>query len=84
MTLNDETFAEASQALADRMLSAADTVEDQVAYGLLLATGRNGNDAEIEELAQLYTRTLQTLSQPTPGESVAPSPRTKVAMTNVA
>ena len=61
MTLNDQTFEEASQALAGRMSSAGNTPNEQIAYGVLLATGREPNDVELADLTRLYTKTLQGL-----------------------
>ncbi len=57
MTLNDEAFVEAAQALAVRM-SAADTVDCQIAFGLQRALGRVPDCDQIRLLTALYCDSL--------------------------
>jgi hypothetical protein len=59
MTLNDEAFLESAQALAGRMHSeGGDEIDDQLAYGYLLATATECDDTRLEELKRLYDETL--------------------------
>ena len=62
MTLNDEAFTEASQALGCRMLAAGKTREEQIAHGVMLSTCREPDPAELVELLQLYEDTRQALA----------------------
>lgn len=63
MTLNDVTFAEASQALASRMLEHNPVLARQLKYGFLLATCRKPTPAEMQNLLRL-TETLADQSSP--------------------
>jgi hypothetical protein len=54
MTLNDETFREASQAFARRMLASAGAPREQIAFGWRLATCREADAGELQALTQLY------------------------------
>ncbi|MEM9587609.1 MAG: PSD1 and planctomycete cytochrome C domain-containing protein [Planctomycetota bacterium] len=54
MTLNDQTFVEASQALANRMRNHDCLLRDQLAYGFSLAVCRNATPAEMTELLRLH------------------------------
>lgn len=64
MTLNDPAFVEAAQALAKQMHRVGDagssTVNDQIAYGLETALGAPAEQAEVDQLAQLYEVTLDS------------------------
>ena len=85
MTLNDEAFAEASQALARRMLDAGETPEEQIAFGVLLATCREADLTELDKLSRLYADTLQTLAARSPREATDhPTELSEAAMANVA
>ncbi len=57
MTLNDETFVEAAQALAIVMMAGED-VDTQIAIGLQRATMRQPTEAEIAALRGLYERSV--------------------------
>ncbi|MFK7734889.1 MAG: PSD1 and planctomycete cytochrome C domain-containing protein [Pirellulaceae bacterium] len=89
MTLNDQTFIEAAEALAKRMLAHSDSVQEQIAYGVKLATCREPKASELEELSSLYDRTLARVStdksakptDSTDDEGVSPA---TLAMTNIA
>lgn len=59
MTLNDETFVEAAQALAFRM-TAENQPREQIARGLELALGRKADPARIEPLLDLYDKTHES------------------------
>jgi hypothetical protein len=84
MTLNDEAFAEAGQALARRMLSAGDTPEEQIAFGVLVATCRQADSTEVEQLVELYREPLQGLSSAPADEPSGESGLAEAAMANVA
>lgn len=56
MTLNDATFVEASEALADRMQLYSDDPRQQIRHGIELATCRAATQAEIEQLMTLSPR----------------------------
>lgn len=62
MTLNDATFAEANRALALRMLEAGENTEEQIRFGLLLATCREPKPTEVAALVQLYQTTTEQLA----------------------
>ena len=84
MTLNDEAFAEASQALARRMLSLEKTRDEQISLGVLLATGREVEASELQQLRQLHQTTLQTLATRKRSGSADASHLAEAALTNVA
>ncbi|QDV44818.1 Planctomycete cytochrome C [Stieleria neptunia] len=71
MTLNDATFVEASQALADRMIAAADDVDQQLRYGFRLATCRKAKQAESVAIRELYDSILQQHDGEEPDERAA-------------
>lgn len=54
MTLNDATFVEASEALADRMLGFGDSPGQHIRHGVLLATCRKPTNEEVTKLLLLY------------------------------
>jgi hypothetical protein len=88
MTLNDQTFTEAAEALATRMQTHGNTIQEQIAYGVKLATCREPKAIELDKLRSLYDRTLAKVSADMPSKPtdsaediVSPS---KLAMTNVA
>lgn len=71
MTLNDPTFVEAAQALAQRMLKAGDTAEQRIAFGFLLATSREAKPGERKQLIELYEKTLKAAAEQGDAESIA-------------
>lgn len=76
MTLNDQTFVEASHALAERMLATGKSTKEQIALGFRLATARDAGDDELDKLMVLHAKTLQQASDRPDAELIA--------MTNVA
>jgi hypothetical protein len=76
MTLNDQTFVEASHAFAERMLAAGETPHDQIAFGFQLATAREPLAVELRQLTQLFEKTQRSASDHSDSK--------KVAMNNVA
>ncbi len=54
MTLNDPTFVECSQALAEKMLEVSEQPDDQISYGFLAVATRRPSDSELQALVQLY------------------------------
>lgn len=60
MTLNDIAFIEAAQALAKKMNSHSDQLEQQLAHGLQSALLRPGTPDQINILTQLYRDNLAT------------------------
>ncbi len=72
MTLNDATFEEAATALGRRMLAAAETLPEQLRFGLLVSTGREPSADEITELESLSQQLMEQQpqdSQTPPAES---------------
>lgn len=55
MTLNDATFIECSNALAERMRTSSDLPRDQVSFGFELATCRKPRMTEVDALMELYS-----------------------------
>jgi len=55
VTLNDPVYIEAAQALGRRMSSHPGETTDQIAYGFRLCVARSPNDAELKQLATLYS-----------------------------
>ena len=53
MSLNDQSFVECADALANRMKESGGSVEEQISFGFLLATSRKPDDAEVKKLVQL-------------------------------
>ena len=60
--LNDPQYVEAARHIAARMLG-METLEDQIALGFRLLTGRNPDSPETEALKALYTEQLETFSK---------------------
>ncbi len=56
MMLNDTTFIECAQALAERMRGVSEIPIDQIRFGFQLATCREPSDAELEQLVALQSR----------------------------
>jgi len=54
MTLNDVTFTECAEALAERMQESGDAPAEQIRHGFLRATCREPRDSEVEDLLTLY------------------------------
>ena len=50
MTLNDQSFVECAEALADRMAKSGDTLRAQLEHGFLLATCRPATATELDDL----------------------------------
>jgi hypothetical protein len=57
--MNDEQYVEASRLLAERMMTAAATPAERLAYGFRQATARKPADAELKVLTKLYERQLE-------------------------
>jgi hypothetical protein len=73
MTLNDQAFVEAANAFAKRLLAQANTLHEQIASGLLLATCRQPRQSEIESLTDLYQKSLERTSDRENAEQLAMS-----------
>lgn len=58
MTLNDRSFVEASEALADRMRQHDGSIQNQLRFGFLLTVCRDPGDDELAELTRLYQRAV--------------------------
>lgn len=54
MTLNDVTFVECSKALATKMSSIRDQLDEQIAYGFLAVATRRPKATELQTLVDLY------------------------------
>ncbi len=54
MTLNDPTFVECSQALAEKMREVSEQPDDQISYGFLAVATRRPSDSELQALLQLH------------------------------
>lgn len=54
MTLNDPTFVECSQALAQKMLDRDNDPKDQIAFGFLTVVSRQPSETELATLLELY------------------------------
>jgi hypothetical protein len=59
MTLNDEAFVEAIDALAHRMITSGKTAQTRIEHGFVLATSRHPELNELSELVALYDLGLQ-------------------------
>ncbi len=57
MTLNDQTFVEAAQALAQKMYDSASDRRDRIATGFSIALLRPATEQELETLEKLYQLT---------------------------
>jgi hypothetical protein len=64
VTMNDPVYQEASEALAGRMLKAADTIDGRLKYGARLVLSR---DLTAPELATLHALFAKALNQPGKG-----------------
>lgn len=71
MTLNDQTFVEAAQALAQRMLESHTKLKQQLRHGILLAACRTPREDEVAALQDLYLATLADNQSQEAPESVA-------------
>ena len=60
--LNDPQYVEASRHIAARMLG-KETLEDQIAFGFRLLTGRSPDPSETKALQTLYTEQLEEFSK---------------------
>ena len=63
MTLNDATFVECSEALANRLIGLEGSSEDRVRFGFLAVTSRAPSERESAALTELYD---QCRSEETP------------------
>ena len=68
VTLNDPTYIEAAQGLAERMAASSADLPAQLALGVLLATQQSASPAMIAELASLHVACLAD-TQAAPPES---------------
>lgn len=83
MTLNDATFVEASQALAERMFDHSVELQEQLQYGFLLATCRDPQPRELQPLIDLYEIRRNEEDAHAPDEAGTESTRLN-ALTSVA
>ena len=58
-SLNDQTFFEASQALADKMLKGGGQLEDRIKMGYYIVMGKEIEEKKLVILVQLYNETYQ-------------------------
>ena len=58
-SLNDQTFFEASQALADKMLKGGEQLEDRIKMGYYIVMGKEIEEKKLVLLVQLYNETYQ-------------------------
>ena len=64
VTLNDPVFVECASALARRMeREAGPTLHERIARGLVLATGRAADPADVADLRRLHAQALATYSR---------------------
>ena len=54
MMLNDETLAECSRALGQRIKQSEGPLDEKLKYGFILATSREPNEAELDEIETLF------------------------------
>ena len=59
MMLNDTTFAECANGLAERMSTVGTEPSDQLRHGFRIVTCREPSQSELDELLQLYEKTAQ-------------------------
>jgi hypothetical protein len=64
VTLNDPVYQEASEALARRMMKAADTLDGRVRYGARLVLSRDPTEGEMAALRKLHKEALNPPSAP--------------------
>jgi hypothetical protein len=62
VTLNDPVYIEAAQALARRMTAAGSTPAEQAIHGFRLCVARPPNEAELQQLTDLYQRARQAFA----------------------
>ncbi|MFN3189965.1 MAG: PSD1 and planctomycete cytochrome C domain-containing protein [Aureliella sp.] len=84
MTLNDQAFVEAAEALAKRMLQNGESLEQQLSYGFRLATLRVPSEQEIDKLVMLYQSTVEKLKGGSDDSNSEFDKQTLRAMSNVA
>ena len=58
-SLNDQTFFEASQALADKMLKEGEQLEDRIKMGYYRVMGKEIEEKKLALLVQLYNEAYQ-------------------------
>jgi hypothetical protein len=56
VTLNDPVYAEASEALADRMMKASTNLDDQIQFGARLVLSRDLSENELATMRRLYAK----------------------------
>lgn len=79
VTLNDPVYVEAAQGLARRMVSAASTPGEQIAFGLQTCLLRKPTDREVDRLLELYEQTLAAFtSDLTAAQQMAEEPLGKL------
>jgi len=64
VTLNDPVYHEASEALAQRMMKATDSVDDRIRYGARLVLSRDLSSGELATLRGLFAKALNTPGEP--------------------
>ena len=64
MTLNDQTFVECSDAFAERMIQSADSVEERLRNGFLMATNREPEVDELDDIKSLIESIGELDEQP--------------------
>ncbi|MDC0936242.1 PSD1 and planctomycete cytochrome C domain-containing protein [Pirellulales bacterium] len=67
VTLNDPVYVEAAQALARRMMAAAETTIEQARYGFRQCVSREPSEQEVDHLVQLFDVARERLAQPPGG-----------------
>ena len=71
MLLNDRGFVECAQAFAKRMLASGEQLEQQIEFGLELATCRKAKPEEVSRLAELHAKLVSESGQQLAMDSVA-------------
>ena len=56
MTLNDPVYAEASEALANRMMKASTNLHDRIQFGARLVLSRELTENELATMPRLYAK----------------------------
>ncbi len=84
VTLNDPVYYEASEALAQRMLSQQRNLEMQIKFGAQLVLSRDPTDRELAALEALFQKARATPALQTVAALRRPSSRELTAMTAVA
>ena len=70
MTLNDQSFVECADALANRMKESGGSLKEQISFGFLLATSREPGDDEVDQLIKLADANQDSESPLTPVATV--------------